>query len=987
MRPTELRLAFASCSLILLTSGHLTTAVPAAMVTVRLGTGLSPTDTDGRLPQTWVAPTNKPPQIDGRLDEEVWSAARPVVLGELERGGETSPRTEVRLVHAGGVLYVGCRLAEPKMDQLKRTVSQRDGPAYQDDSVELFLSPHPARGYFQIIISATGAIFDRRDRGDPAAWNCDAKAAAVLGQSGWSLEVAVPMAALEVGQKVPARWRANIYRNRQAGPEGALQAFSPTFSGDYDVPKRFGQLLFTPEPPGTGEQARTGVLQGITVADFGDRGSVLLFDLSAIPKNARVHRARLLAQRGPYDGGSDDALKDLELYPLAAPYQEGRVPAAVGKPLELAGPGYRSFQVTEQVRRWIAGQGHPGLYVKVFPGWQKHATYLDVMYEGQPRDVPAQVKGVRAFHRAGQTFVTWRDPEDSFGERPVSWGELRDYLRDTGTRQQVLYRVYRHQRPIDAASVKDAVLLAEVAPLSGFNVNSWSRERLINQTVFSNEDQGELGVYGPFTGWTTDSSQGGKLVIPRLAIEDGKALAAGMGLYVNSAAARQEAYYAVTAVAGGVENLADFSAANSLAKPVAEIPATWEPVEQPSGGGFGFDFRGQRRFYVTWVAPPLAPRLMYFNWSVLVPPDSGEPCPAELYFHAPGYSYARPPVKFLDGSIQICPHDFPFSGWYGYTDAAGTLKNPADAAVQPYTIRRIEAFLKWAQGKFSIDASRIVAVGGDGAAIMALNRPELFAYVLITGFESQQLDPKAAGRYARAWGPASPKIKNTAGLSEWTWGELDYLLCGKRLPAVVRDGGPFPAAERSAPGLKTELPLFVCRSYSWGRNPDYGHGRGRFYYALQATRHPLHAHWAWGGNLTAPAKYSGLWQGLDIQNTTPVPAITNSSTDKEGEGSGQTNAGYTWRDVKEDADRFEITILGPESTFDLTPRRLSRLKVQPGQRFSWEAVCVETPHWNRVEQPEPKSGLVTADGNGLITLKASELVRGYALKVQLRKTN
>ena len=228
---------------------------------------------------------------------------------------------------------------------------------------------------------------------------------------------------------------------------------------------------------------------------------------------------------------------------------------------------------------------------------------------------------------------------------------------------------------------------------------------------------------------------------------------------------------------------------------------------------------------------------------------------------------------------------------------------------------------------------------------------------------------------------------NTDGLSQWTWGELDYLLCGKRLPAVIRDGEPLPTVERSAPGWKTELPLFVCRSYSWGRNPDYGHGRGRFYYALQATRNPLHAHWAWGGNLTAPEKYSGLWQGIDVQNTTPVPAITRSSSDKEGEGSGQTNAGYAWRDVREEVDRFEITILGPEGTFNLTPRRLSNLKARPGQKFSWEAVYMETPHWNRGKQPEPKAGLVTAGGNGLITLEDLKLVRGYALKVQLKKTN
>jgi hypothetical protein len=126
---------------------------------------------------------------------------------------------------------------------------------------------------------------------------------------------------------------------------------------------------------------------------------------------------------------------------------------------------------------------------------------------------------------------------------------------------------------------------------------------------------------------------------------------------------------------------------------------------------------------------------------------------------------------------------------------------------------------------------------------------------------------------------------------------------------------------------------------------------------------------------------------LDIQNTTPVPAITNSSADKEGEGSGQTNAGYTWSDVKEDAGVFEITMLGPASTFDLTPRRLSKFRVQPGQKLSWEAVCVATPHWNRGQKPAPKSGRVTADGNGLITLRGLELVQGYALKIHLSKTN
>jgi hypothetical protein len=621
----------------------------------------------------------------------------------------------------------------------------------------------------------------------------------------------------------------------------------------------------------------------------------------------------------------------------------------------------------------------------------KHARHMLAALlaaTGTVRIAPAgQITGLRAFHRAGQTFLTWDDPADTFGNAPVTWGQLRESLRSTDGKRALRYRVYRHTEPITARNVAKARRLADVGPLSGFNVNSWSIERLINQTVFANDDRGELGVYGPFKGWTIDSPQGGRLVIPRFAIEDSKALPPGRGLHVHSAAAKEKAYYAVTSVAGGLEELSSFSAANSLERPVAEAPATWRPVEQPAGKPFGFDFRGRRRFYVRWVAPPLAPRPMYFNWSVLVPPDCDKPSPVELYFHAPGYSYARPPVKFLEQSIQICPHDFPFSGWYGYRDALSTVSSPARGIVRPYTIRRIEAFLDWAGGRFPVDPNRVVAVGGDGAAIMALYRPERFAYVLITGFEARQLDPKAAERYRQAWGPADEGIQDEAGLSNWAWGELDYLLCGRRLPAVVARDAPYPTAPSSAPGFGVELPLFVCRGYSWGRNPDYGHGRGRFYYALHATRHALHGHWAWGGKLTAPEKFSGLWRGLDLTNTMPIPAITGSTCDKEGEGSGQTNAGYTWQDAKESADGFEVSIEGPPGTFDLTPRRLSRFRVRPNGKYSWQTSYVQVPHWARRKKPDDRAGVAVADEHGLITLKGLETATGWRLIVRIRKAD
>lgn len=980
-------------------------AAPAEMVTFRVGA-----PPEGALAAGRAIPRSKPPVayvarapgalvMDGRLDEPAWKQATKLSLARtLDGRNRANQPTTVLLLRDAGTLYVGIRCTEPRMGTIRRGRAGKNVEAWTSDSVEFFLGT--GRGYCHFGVNPAGGTYD--GRGKNSAWDLPLKAAVALGRDRWTVEAAVPLARIS-GKKVPKRWIANFNRTRYAGGSVEEYAWSPTFSGDSHVPGRFGKLMLADPPARESppDQPRQKVAP-VQVLPVTSGAGVVRMDLSALPGRAKIHRADLRLCRSPGAQTVERLLTAVEVYPLPAGLTEGEEPKAVGKPLTLRGPGYDRLDATAAVRAWARRRGKASsmdFFVKAAPPLHLAASCLEIVYEGKPRNLPGQVKGVKAFHRAGQTFITWKDPEDAFGNKPVTWGKLREYFGSTDPKRRIRYRVYRHSRPIGAANVKDAVLLAEVRPLSGFNINSWSLERLINQVVFSNADEGELGVYGPFSGWSMDHPQGGRLIIPRFAIEDGKevskrggsrlepqALPTGTGLYVHSASGKENAHYAVTAVADGVENLSEFSAANAPPRPVAEAPAAWEPVEQPAGGGFGFDFRGKRHFYVTWAAPPLAPRPMYFNWSALVPPDCKEPRPVELYFHAPGHSYARPPVKFLDRSIQICPHDYPFSGWYGYNDAAGTLQSPAEGVVRPYTVRRIEAFLKWAQGKFPIDTSRMVAVGGDGAALMALHRPELFAYVLITRFEAQQLNPKAAGRYNKAWGPASPRVKDENGLREWLWGELDYLLCSRRLPAVVEKDQPAPTARPAAPGYKIELPLFVCRSYSWGRNPAYGHGRGRFYYALQATRHALHAHWAWGGRLTPPNKFGGLWQGLDIQNSTPVPAITNSSADREGEGEGNTNVRYVWSDLKDSPEGFEVGVTGPPGTLDLTPRRLSKFRVRPGRKYAWEAVHVEVPHWARRKKPEPKSGLVTADANGLITLNRLEVATGYKLVVRIKQT-
>jgi len=341
-------------------------------------------------------------------------------------------------------------------------------------------------------------------------------------------------------------------------------------------------------------------------------------------------------------------------------------------------------------------------------------------------------------------------------------------------------------------------------------------------------------------------------------------------------------------------------------------------------------------------------------------------------------------VKFFHRSIQICPHDFPFSGWYGYNDVYGTLKSPLRGAVRPHTIRRIQAFLKWAQRKFPVDPERLIPVGGDGAALITLYRPGLFAYVISPGFESLQLRPKTGGQFAEAWGPRSPRIKSEGGLADWSWGEPDVVLAGKRLPNRKDRKQPPPVVSEDAPGLKRALPLFLCGGRSWGVDPGYARGRGRLYYAIQGTRNPLYGKWGWR-RAVYPSKHTGLWRGLDITRSSALPVITANSGDVDSEAAGNANGEIIWRDVKDTPDAFEVVIHGPESTFDLTPRRLSKLEVRPGETLSWEATPVEVKTWSKAKKPDPVSGRVTADRHGRVTVTGLKLVRGWGLKVRLTK--
>jgi len=60
--------------------------------------------------------------------------------------------------------------------------------------------------------------------------------------------------------------------------------------------------------------------------------------------------------------------------------------------------------------------------------------------------------GLKAFHRAGQTFLWWNEVDPLIRQEKATWGQFMRALANA--KEPCTYRVYAHSRPINAAGAK-----------------------------------------------------------------------------------------------------------------------------------------------------------------------------------------------------------------------------------------------------------------------------------------------------------------------------------------------------------------------------------------------------------------------------------------------------------------------------------------------------------------------------------------------------
>ncbi|KKL66125.1 hypothetical protein LCGC14_2148100, partial [marine sediment metagenome] len=191
-------------------------------------------------------------------------------------------------------------------------------------------------------------------------------------------------------------------------------------------------------------------------------GALITIKLTGLPKRAKVKRAWLVARREmPSD--LDELVKTIEIRP-------GK--SGNGRPLALVGPWQDRFDATDAVRA-TAPASELLLLVRDFAGWDRTSTRLEVLYEAKgakSRKVPPAATGLRAFHRAGQTFLTWKEAEGLWTKDDLTWGQYRRLLAEA--KQPCSYRIYAAEKPISAETLSQAEFVAEVPPLSCWNVHS-----------------------------------------------------------------------------------------------------------------------------------------------------------------------------------------------------------------------------------------------------------------------------------------------------------------------------------------------------------------------------------------------------------------------------------------------------------------------------------------------------------------------------------
>ncbi|HSG07332.1 MAG TPA: DUF5916 domain-containing protein [Longimicrobiales bacterium] len=197
------------------------------------------------------------PQIDGVLDEALWTGIDPV-SGFRQRwpvdGAPASERTEVRIAYDDHAIYFGLVMFDSEPERIMRSILHREGRIDKDDRVIIALDTyHDRRSAYVFELNPFGtqgdAHFTNEQLVFPNDWMWEGvyQSEARITDRGWELEVAIPLTTIRFEEKDVATMGVAVYRSIRRKNEEVTWphisiAYTGTLEGGMDQASQFATL-------------------------------------------------------------------------------------------------------------------------------------------------------------------------------------------------------------------------------------------------------------------------------------------------------------------------------------------------------------------------------------------------------------------------------------------------------------------------------------------------------------------------------------------------------------------------------------------------------------------------------------------------------------------------------------------------------------------------------------------------------------------------
>lgn len=175
---------------------------------------------------------DNPPKIDGILDDNCWSVAKPEsdFYQLLPFNGEKPTQESlIRLVYNDHSLYVGAKLFDTAPDSIYRNLAPRDSwDGTNSDLFTVIIGPfNDGINMVEFMVSAAGVQSDGKHSGTQLdeSWNAVWKSAVQITEEGWVVEMEIPYSELRIPKKNVQEWAFHAARQVERNKEWSTWNF------------------------------------------------------------------------------------------------------------------------------------------------------------------------------------------------------------------------------------------------------------------------------------------------------------------------------------------------------------------------------------------------------------------------------------------------------------------------------------------------------------------------------------------------------------------------------------------------------------------------------------------------------------------------------------------------------------------------------------------------------------------------------------------